>query len=256
MSRGRSDDREPRYSPEEIAEAEAQTARDKAYIAEKNKARQDSKRVRDKRALHEAYHEVYQTEHRDPFDRLYKFPDWVPGYFISVHRRFLKQLLKVYSKEEIEREYERYKSRLTSDHANRSETGRCLSVAIHPSLIDEFRELAHILWALEIGKDDRSDAGLHALLGDPEEVRYWLQGRNNVAAVKRGGAAKRDKYQLINQHKAREYEQEAIQYRKSHPTRNFTAACVYIAKEKKCSPSQIRKMLQLVGITAITFKEI
>ena len=202
----------------------------------------------------EAYREVYQIEHPDSFNLLFKFPDWVPGYFVSVHRRRLSKLLKAYSRDEIATDYENYKARLTNDHAKHKHAGAWWSPAILPPLNDEFRELAHVLWALEIGEVKGSDAGLAVLLGDPEEARYWRQGKKNVAAVKRGGAAKRDNYMPKNQLMAQKFRNEIIQYRERYRTQNFTAACRHVAKENECSESQIRKLLKLVGIRATTYK--
>jgi hypothetical protein len=205
-------------------------------------------------AAEEAYREVYEVEHRDPLDKLFKFPEWVPGFFVALHRRCLRKLLRIHSRDTIKTEYANYKARLSSDHSAAVDAGAWYYPAVDPSLTDEFRDLAYILWALDICEADGPKAALCALLGDPDEAVYWQRGQKNVAAVKSGGAAKRDKYILENKVKAQKFKEMIFSYKNAKPAQTFTYACRHVAKLNKCSVSQVAKLLRTIGITAKTYK--
>jgi hypothetical protein len=204
-----------------------------------------------------AHRDVFETEHPDPFDPLFKFPEWVPGFFVKLHRRCLRKLLKKYKPDQIAVEYGNYKTRLTSDHAKGRDIGPLYSVTIVPVLTDEFRDLAHIVWALDISESEGQKAALQALLGDPDEVRFWHQGRMNVEAVRKGGIEKGRHIKVLNLKKADEFKEQILEYKRRHQSSNFTAACNHLAKYHHCSPSWVRTLLTLAGIpTAASYKEI
>ena len=209
-----------------------------------------------KAAAEEAYREVFQVEHPDPFDPLFKFPDWVPGFFVALHRRCLRKLLKAYSRDKIKTEYDTYKARLTNESAERRDVGIWHSPSILPPLTDEFRDIAHILWALEIATKSGSEAGLSAMLGDPKEARYWQIGRTNVAAVKSGGMAKGRAYEHKTNKKSEEFFHEVSSYISQHPNRGYSTSCKFIAERHNCSDTWVRKLLKReYGITAKNFRD-
>lgn len=235
MSADMTGDEQAHYSPEEIAEAKAEDAREKARIEEIKRTRREAKRARDARLGAEAYNEVFtMRQHTDPLDLLFVLPEWVPPPHQAQHRRSLAKLLEEYSREEIRRAFIQYKEQIARDHAAqytpRDPTPTTLFWASPIFRAEAFRHLAAILWAFEIGEAEGPEAGRLALGEDPEDVRVWQLGKKMRAWRKMGGEATAE---IRSQSRAKDRQwvlQECRDYINKHRIRRFTRMCKDVGK--------------------------
>jgi hypothetical protein len=205
----------------------------------------NSKAARDaakREAAEKAYREVFQLKHTNPLDPLFNgFPDGWPGRFVGLHKIWLKKLLKYLSREKLAEEIARYQKHLTADHARLhalpdaervKASGSAYQHSVPPALIEEFRELAHNISALEAWAADGDEAGLRALLGDRAAAVRWRIGKAVNDGGRNGGAATR-KSDVERNEEQQWVQREFAAERKKNPRSRFSAMCQRVGKQHK-----------------------
>jgi len=136
--------------------------------------------------------------------------------------------------------------------ARRNASGSAYFVALPP---EDVRELAHILWALEIGAKQEWKAGLIALGENPNHVRHRELGEKVATGQQKGGRER-------SRSKTQEHDNIIEAFTSSvekdqNQARSFKSICGEIADHYRCTPDWIQRLLRKrEGITRKNFRSL
>jgi len=194
------------------------------------------------------FEERVRAAHPDRFDPMYQLPEPVPGFIVSDYKRCLRQLqADGYTVDELRRACSDWNSR-------RLGTTEPFFWFGPLARRGKFRRLAHYQLGLETWQKKGAEAGLAALLDDPDTARLLF-------TTSRSGKKRRENLEEPRAREGEQYKRLAVEYRNQNPASYLDAAVMYIVETLKedpawqaRSPAHVRRRLREAGITAQTYR--